>query len=128
MKKSKTSKKILYGSKTSNKLKKIVWKAIPGFTKYEASTDGQIRNCFTEKILKQNLKKGYYMVGLTGDGEQIHYYVHRLVALTYIPNPNDYDVIDHIDNNKHNNNVKNLRWCTDAQNAKYYAEGYKKRN
>lgn len=44
--------------------------------------------------------------------------VHRLIAETFIPNPNNYDSVDHIDRNKHNNNVTNLRWCTTKENMK----------
>ena len=54
-------------------IKKVKWNGIPGFTKYEASTDGQIRNCFTEKVLKPSLVGGYYEIALSGDRERITY-------------------------------------------------------
>ena len=45
------------------------------------------------------------------------YSVHRLVAMTFIDNPNNYKIVNHIDENKLNNNVKNLEWCTLLQNT-----------
>lgn len=51
--------------------------------------------------------------------KQIRYYVHRLVAETFIPNPNNYSEIDHIDRNKSNNHVSNLRWCSREENMAY---------
>ncbi len=55
--------------------------------------------------------------------------VHRIIAETFIPNPNNYDSVDHIDRNKHNNHVENLRWCTKDENMKSWErdEEYKKR-
>jgi len=44
--------------------------------------------------------------------------VHRLVALAYIPNPNNYPIVRHLDNNKYNNHVSNLEWCTHSTNTK----------
>lgn len=54
------------------------------------------------------------------DGERINRreYVHRLVAEAWIPNPNNYETVDHLDRNKHNNSVDNLRWCTLEENQK----------
>lgn len=56
-------------------------------------------------------------------------YVHTLVAETFIPNPNNYDSIDHIDRNKHNNSVKNLRWCSIKDNKSFWErdQEYRKR-
>ena len=62
---------------------------------------------------------GYIVVGLSKNGKQKNYKVHRLVAIAFISNPNNYVEINHIDENKHNNNVDNLEWCTRKYNCNY---------
>jgi hypothetical protein len=74
------------------------------------TTDG--RFCEGRKIKQHTRKDGYYQVDLSKNGTQKFFRVHRLVALTYIPNPNNYPCVNHIDCNKQNNNINNLEWCT----------------
>jgi hypothetical protein len=62
---------------------------------------------------------GYKMVSLTKDGKSISYYVHRLVAEAFIDNPNRYPIINHKDEDKTNNFVENLEWCTNEYNVTY---------
>lgn len=64
--------------------------------------------------------KGYKTVGLYKDGKQITCRVHRLVAQTFIPNPENKPYINHIDGNRANNHVDNLEWCTQKENV-YHA-------
>lgn len=65
------------------------------------------------KILKQcESKFGYYIVNLSNKSQRVH----RLVALTFIPNLENYYCVNHIDGNKHNNKVDNLEWCTSSYN------------
>ena len=87
----------------------IIWKNIPNFTKYEASSDGRIRNTWTYLVLKPQLNNGYYTVKLCGDGEQKEYLVNRLVAMAFLPNPKNLPEVDHIDSDTLNNHVTNLR-------------------
>lgn len=62
-------------------------------------------------------KRGYYVVGLSRDGVTKNHNIHRLVAEAFIPNPHKKRVIDHIDTNRLNNSIDNLRWCTDKENS-----------
>ena len=64
-------------------------------------------------------RRGYESVVLCKDGVQKHYRVHRLVAIAFIPNPFGYKEVNHIDENKLNNNVENLEWCTRRYNMNY---------
>lgn len=64
-------------------------------------------------------KYGYEQVTLTKYNKSVNRYIHRLVALLFIENPNNYPQIDHIDGNKQNNRVANLRWCTQKMNNNY---------
>ena len=86
---------------------------------YEISNLGRIRNKITGKILKPSIKNGYYYLILCKDKIQKHHYIHRLVASTFIPNPNNYSQVNHIDENKLNNNVDTLEWCTSKYNTNY---------
>ena len=61
-------------------------------------------------------KQGYLRVSLVINGKQKSFLVHRLVAICFIPNPNDYKEVNHIDGNKLNNHVSNLEWCNRQQN------------
>lgn len=105
---------------------KEIWKDIIGYEGiYKISNKGRIKNKY--KILKQVLDKDwYYRIGLSKDNNRKYYYVHRLVLQTFVPNPNNYPVVNHKDqspNKKNkivaNNNVENLEWCTVKYNANY---------
>lgn len=60
---------------------------------------------------------GYKQVRLWKNNKENHIYIHRLVAKAFIPNPNEYPCVDHIDTNRTNNHVSNLRWCTYSMNS-----------
>ena len=67
----------------------------------------------------QNKFNGYIQVGVYVDGVRKIAKMHRLVAIAFVPNPELLDTVDHIDENKINNDVSNLRWCTNAQNIEF---------
>ena len=73
--------------------------------------------------------KGYYRCCLSKNGNNKTVKVHRIVAETFIPNPNNLAQVNHIDGNKQNNNVDNLEWCSQSENMKHaYKNGLKKIN
>lgn len=63
-------------------------------------------------------KKWYWFVGLCKDGVQKTYSIHQIKAIVYLPNPNNYKVVRHLDNNPFNNSISNLEWCTQSTNIK----------
>lgn len=100
-----------------------MFKEIPGFNQYLANEKGVVINKRTRKRLKQNnTGLGYFQVQFS---DKKNYLVHRLVALTFVPNPEQKPQVDHIDGDKSNNAAENLRWVTASEN--YYAHGFEKR-
>jgi hypothetical protein len=94
-----------------------IFKNIKDYTNYSVSNFGNVKNNNTGKILKQSITNGYTQVSLWKNGKGKHYRVHRLIALAFIPNPDNKSFIDHVDNDRSNNNIDNLRWCTNQENS-----------
>lgn len=94
------------------------WRAVVGYEGlYEVSSFGRVRNKNTLKVLSQSKsRQGYYRVSLWKINKSIKYSAHRLVALAFIENPDDKPQVNHIDENKTNNCVENLEWCTQIEN------------
>lgn len=97
---------------------------IPGYEgSYLISEDGQVWNKKTGAAMHGNVNShGYKVVSLTKDGCKKDCKLHRLLALTFIPNPNDYECVNHIDGNKLNNSLDNLEWCTKGHNNRHARE------
>ena len=104
-----------------------VWKDIPGWEGfYQASNIGRVKSIahtnfqgktFKDKILRQHIRtKGYLGARLYKEGKQISYHVARLVAICFINNPDNKPTIDHINTDKKDNRVENLRWATHHEN------------
>ena len=109
-----------------------VWKDIEGYEGlYQVSTCGNIKSLAKprkngngrsyiqkEKLLKQSFTStGYKKVELYKDGKRKSFKVHRLVAIAFIPNPDNKPEVNHIDGNKINNNIDNLEWVTSSENS-----------
>lgn len=87
---------------------------------YAISNLGRIKNLKSGRIIKPDKEeKGYCRLSIKVDGKRKHYAVHRLVAIAFIPNPDNLPQVDHIDFDKSNNCVINLRWCTNKENSQW---------
>ena len=116
----------------TNGQKKENWKEIPGYEeRYWVSSDGKIKSKYKGKeiILKTSKdKNGYIKVQLNQNGKIKSTTMHRLVALCYVPNPYNYNEINHIDGNKENNDFANLEWCSRSQNVQHAFDNHLKEN
>ena len=108
------------------------WKDVPGYIGlYKVSNFGRVKRigcmylhkgkylCWIKNKILRLTKGVYYSVTLYRDGEQKHFQLHRLLAIVFIPNPNNFEFINHKDENKYNNRLDNLEWCTRLYNNTY---------
>lgn len=114
---------------------KEIWKDIKGYEGlYQVSNLGRVKSLkrilkhkttyggiytVKGKILKPKEDKGYYRYSLSNNGKNKLFFAHRLVAEAFIPNPQHYLIVNHKDENPHNNKADNLEWCTIKYNVTY---------
>ena len=96
-----------------------MWKDIEGYENYEISTYGLIRNKKTNKTLKPRGNNNQYPHVLLYGNIKRDVQIGRLVAETFISNPNNLPEVNHEDGNKWNNNISNLKWVTKSENCKH---------
>lgn len=83
---------------------------------YEISNQGRIRNIKRNTYLKHHIHDGYCKVSLSMNSKTNPFFLHRVVASTFHPNPDKKCIVNHIDRNRSNNNSDNLEWCTTQEN------------
>jgi len=112
-----------------------VWKAIEGYEGYyEISNLGRVKSLkrqvktavgyrtVTERILIYQLSYGYPRVVLRRENTDKSFVIHRLIALAFIPNPNSFPIINHINGVRNDYRIENLEWCTYSHNTKHAFE------
>lgn len=107
-------------------MKNEIWKSVKGYEgRYEVSSTGKVaslkfRGHNKRGILKNRVTgNGYLQATLFKDGKRHYCLVHRLIAEAFIPNINELPQVNHLDENKQNNNVNNLEWCSPKENCNY---------
>ena len=107
-----------------------IWEDVVGYEGfYKASNKGNVysverkdsrgNKCGGRTLSSAPHNSGYIQVGLSKIGIKINKYIHRLVAEAFVPNPNNYLEVNHLDEDKTNNNAENLEWCTRKYNVNY---------
>ena len=102
-----------------------VFKPIPGYEGYyNVSNKGRVYSLISNKILKTwfDGRGRYQRIRLYKDGERKNYDIHKLVALTFVEGYKEGLEVNHIDEDKTNNNPNNLEWCTHSENMLYSQE------
>lgn len=101
------------------------WKTIPDYPAYSVSTLGRVcsrqTSCHKDPLILRPIpdKDGHMKVSLSKNGVVKNFFVHRLVATAFLPNPKGLPVVNHKDENPANNAVSNLEWCTVRENTNY---------
>lgn len=102
----------------------MIWKTIAGTDgEYHVSDTGLVKTTKTGRILRPSVSRhGYERVCLFKMDRERRYRVHRLVAMAFIPNPDNLPQVNHKDGNKRNNHVSNLEWITNEDNMHHAKE------
>ena len=103
------------------------WRDVPGYEGYyQVSNDGEVRSLTRtlsdgrtwkgRKLKGGYFSNGYRFIMCRKDGKYFNFSVHRMVAMAFIPNPENYQMVNHKDGNKKNNHVSNLEWVSGSEN------------
>jgi transposase len=106
------------GNQQENNIKDF--KQIPFAKDFLVSKDGQVFSVLRNKMVKTSVVTGYYRVWLKdNEGNKAQHLVHRIVAITFIPNQHQKEQVNHKDGNKQNNHVNNLEWVSRQENMRH---------
>lgn len=109
----------------------FIMQSIPGYPCYSITRDGTVYShkrrmggwkydpTYSRELAQTTHYKGYKVVQICDNGKEKNMFVHRLVALTYIPNPDNLETVNHINENKLDNRVENLEWMSQTDNLSY---------
>lgn len=98
----------------------VEWRQVLEHPNYEVNNLGQVRHKQRRQILKpRSNNSGYQYVNFKVNGKNTNFAVHRIVANAFIPNPNGYSEVNHINYDKNDNRVENLEWVSSSQNKKH---------
>lgn len=96
---------------------KEIWKDITGYEgRYKVSNLGKVKSLISNRILSPVCIQGYLLVDLSANGKAIKKFIHRLVAIHFIPNPDSKPQVNHKKGNKKDNRATQLEWVTDREN------------
>lgn len=98
------------------------WRPIPKFERYQISNFGIIKNDKGNIVKPRMHHKGYLKIELFGNGKRSAFFIHRIVAQVFIPNPENLPQVNHKKGIKHDNRASELEWCTQSYNAKHSFE------
>lgn len=107
--------------------REVIWKPIEGFEGlYEVSSEGKVRSLNyrgikgrIEELSPMDSGQGYLRVELCKEGKRYRCRIHRLVASAFLGNPEDFTDVNHLDEDKYNNRLNNLEWCTRKHNINH---------
>lgn len=103
-----------------------VWKDIPGYEGlYQISNLGNVYSVRSKKQLATSKRTTYSLVCLSKTGKHECFYLHRLVAKAFVPNPENKPQVNHINCNRHDNRAENLEWVTWDENLDHYIKSEK---
>lgn len=105
-----------------------MWVKVKGWEDlYEVNENGDVRSLRTGKLIKGDTNNiGYHRVCFYDGDRKKRLFLHRLVAQTFLPNPNSYEEVNHINEDKNDNSVSNLEWCDRKHNERENHRSYGK--